>query len=76
MLTVFLSHRETATKDYDRAMVLFQVLMEELDIQHSRFVQEEDFLQQHNIRRHKHHFQVCLLAPRQVQVHLGSLEEQ
>ncbi|XP_067101460.1 signal transducer and activator of transcription 2 isoform X1 [Osmerus mordax] len=48
---------ETASQDYDRAMVLFQVLMEELDIQHSRFVQEDDFLQQHNIRRHKHHFQ-------------------
>ncbi len=41
-------------------MVLFQVLLENLDIQHSRFIQEESFLLQHNIRRYKQNFQVCL----------------
>ncbi|XP_072238387.1 signal transducer and activator of transcription 2 isoform X2 [Leuresthes tenuis] len=46
-----------AARDYDLAMVLFQVLLENLDIQHSRFVQEESFLQQHNIRRYKQNFQ-------------------
>ncbi|XP_017271454.1 signal transducer and activator of transcription 2 [Kryptolebias marmoratus] len=46
-----------AARDYDLAMVLFQVLLENLDIQHSRFVQEEKFLQQHNIRRYKQNFQ-------------------
>uniref|UniRef100_A0A2I4B9W7 Signal transducer and activator of transcription n=1 Tax=Austrofundulus limnaeus TaxID=52670 RepID=A0A2I4B9W7_AUSLI len=46
-----------AARDYDLAMVLFQVLLENLDIQHSRFVQEELFLQQHNIRRYKQNFQ-------------------
>lgn len=51
--------RKRAARDYNRAMVLFQVLLENLDIQHSRFVQEESFLQQHNIRRYKQNFQVC-----------------
>lgn len=41
-------------------MVLFQVLLENLDNQHSRFVQEESFLLQHNIRRYKQGFQVWL----------------
>lgn len=51
--------RKRAARDYNLAMVLFQVLLENLDIQHSRFVQEESFLQQHNIRRYKQNFQVC-----------------
>ncbi|XP_037534813.1 signal transducer and activator of transcription 2 [Nematolebias whitei] len=58
-----------AARDYNLAMVLFQVLLEKLDIQHSRFVQEESFLQQHNIRRYKQNFQryqdePCALASR------------
>ncbi|XP_076012540.1 signal transducer and activator of transcription 2 [Genypterus blacodes] len=59
---------ERAAKDYDFAQVLFQVLLENLDIQHSRFVQQkESFLLQHNIRRYKQTFQKfldepCLLA--------------
>ncbi|XP_041836216.1 signal transducer and activator of transcription 2 isoform X2 [Melanotaenia boesemani] len=48
---------QRAARDNDLAMVLFQVLLENLDIQHSRFVQEESFLQQHNIRRYKQNFQ-------------------
>lgn len=46
-----------ASRDHDLAMVLFQVLLENLDIQHSRFVQEESFLLKHNIRRYKQNFQ-------------------
>uniref|UniRef100_A0A673YVG8 Signal transducer and activator of transcription n=1 Tax=Salmo trutta TaxID=8032 RepID=A0A673YVG8_SALTR len=49
---------DRAARDHDVAMVLFQVLLENLDIQHSRFVQGgESFLLQHNIRRFKHSFQ-------------------
>uniref|UniRef100_A0A8C6LJM3 Signal transducer and activator of transcription 2 n=1 Tax=Nothobranchius furzeri TaxID=105023 RepID=A0A8C6LJM3_NOTFU len=56
-----------AAQDHEHAVVLFQVLLENLDIQHSRFVQEESFLQQHNIRRYKQNFQMyqdepCSLA--------------
>lgn len=40
-------------------MVLYQNLLENLDIQYSRFVHEDAFLQQHNIRRYKQNFQVC-----------------
>lgn len=46
-----------AARDYGLAMVLYQVLLENLDNQYSRFVQEESFLQQHNIRRYKQSFQ-------------------
>uniref|UniRef100_A0A8C7X2X6 Signal transducer and activator of transcription n=1 Tax=Oryzias sinensis TaxID=183150 RepID=A0A8C7X2X6_9TELE len=58
---------QRATQDHALASVLLQVLLENLDIQHSRFVQEELFLQQHNIRRYKHKFQIhqddpCKLA--------------
>ncbi|KAM6928108.1 signal transducer and activator of transcription 2 [Xenentodon cancila] len=58
---------QRAARDYSLAMVLFQVLLENLDNQHSRFVQEESFLQQHNIRRYKQNFQryqdePCVLA--------------
>ncbi|XP_023810507.1 signal transducer and activator of transcription 1-alpha/beta isoform X2 [Oryzias latipes] len=58
---------QRATQDHALASVLLQVLLENLDIQHSRFVQEELFLQQHNIRRYKHKFQMhqddpCKLA--------------
>lgn len=55
-----LFYRQRAAQDHDFAMALFQVLLENLDIQHSRFVQEESFLLQHNIRRRKQNFQVCL----------------
>uniref|UniRef100_A0A673CTL7 Signal transducer and activator of transcription n=1 Tax=Sphaeramia orbicularis TaxID=375764 RepID=A0A673CTL7_9TELE len=53
---------QRAARDPDFAMVLFQVLLENLDIQHSRFVQEESFLMQHNIRRYKHNFQVGFMV--------------
>ncbi|KAM3878570.1 signal transducer and activator of transcription 2 [Diretmus argenteus] len=60
---------ERAVRDHDLAMVLFQVLLENLDIQHSRFVQEESsyILLQHNFRRYKQNFQIhqeepCRLA--------------
>ncbi|XP_061545205.1 signal transducer and activator of transcription 2 isoform X1 [Phycodurus eques] len=54
---------QRAANDYDLAMVLFQVLLENLDIQYSRFVQEEFFLMQHNIRRYKQNFQRYLENP-------------
>ncbi|XP_029006021.1 signal transducer and activator of transcription 2 [Betta splendens] len=54
---------ERAAHDHDLAMVLFQVLLENLDIQHSRFVQDESFLLQHNIRRYKQNFQRYLDDP-------------
>ncbi|KAM8914734.1 signal transducer and activator of transcription 2 isoform 1-T2 [Spinachia spinachia] len=52
-----------AAQDHDFAMTLFQVLLENLDIQHSLFVQEEAFLLQHNIRRRKRNFQGYLDDP-------------
>ncbi|XP_029286743.1 signal transducer and activator of transcription 2 isoform X2 [Cottoperca gobio] len=54
---------QRAAREHDLAMVLFQVLLENLDIQHSRFVQEESFLLQHNIRRYKQNFQRFLDDP-------------
>ncbi|XP_074489679.1 signal transducer and activator of transcription 2 isoform X2 [Sebastes fasciatus] len=54
---------QRAARDHDLARVLFQVLLENLDIQHSRFVQEEAFLLQHNIRRYKQNFQRYLDEP-------------
>ncbi|KAG7238260.1 hypothetical protein INR49_030971, partial [Caranx melampygus] len=54
---------ERAARDHDLAVVLLQVLLENLDIQHSRFVQEESFLMQHNIRRYKQNFQRYLEEP-------------
>ncbi|KAI3370150.1 hypothetical protein L3Q82_024948 [Scortum barcoo] len=54
---------QRAARDHDLAMVLFQILLENLDIQHSRFVQEESFLLQHNIRRYKQNFQRYLDDP-------------
>ncbi|XP_031176842.1 signal transducer and activator of transcription 2 isoform X1 [Sander lucioperca] len=54
---------QRAARDHDFAMVLFQVLLENLDIQHSRFVQEESLLLQHNIRRYKQNFQKYLDEP-------------
>uniref|UniRef100_A0A8D3D8Y6 Signal transducer and activator of transcription n=1 Tax=Scophthalmus maximus TaxID=52904 RepID=A0A8D3D8Y6_SCOMX len=61
-LAVWIENQEwlRAARDHDLAVVLLQVLLENLDIQHSRFVQEESFLLQHNIRRYKQNFQVCL----------------
>ncbi|XP_054639628.1 signal transducer and activator of transcription 2 isoform X2 [Dunckerocampus dactyliophorus] len=58
---------QRAAADYDLALVLFQGLLENLDIQYSRFLQEESFLMQHNIRRYKQNFQryqedPCILA--------------
>ncbi|KPP73916.1 STAT2b-like, partial [Scleropages formosus] len=47
-----------ASQDMSVASILFQVLLEELDKQHSRFVQEgKTFLQQCKFRRFKHNFQ-------------------
>ncbi|XP_057701199.1 signal transducer and activator of transcription 2 isoform X2 [Corythoichthys intestinalis] len=54
---------QRAASDYDLAMVLFQVLLENLDIQYSRFVQEDSFLMQHNFRRYKQNFQRYLENP-------------
>lgn len=51
--------RKRAARDNNLAMVLYQNLLENLDIQYSRFVREVAFLQQHNIRRYKQNFQVC-----------------
>lgn len=61
---------ERAARDYGLAILLFQQLLENLDIQHSRFhLQEDVFLMQHNIRRYKNNFQKyqeepCTLASR------------
>ncbi|XP_074521907.1 signal transducer and activator of transcription 2 [Halichoeres trimaculatus] len=52
-----------AARDHELAVVLFQVLLENLDIQQSRFVQEEAFLLQHNIRRYKQNFLAYLDEP-------------
>ncbi|KAG9353519.1 hypothetical protein JZ751_018189 [Albula glossodonta] len=47
-----------AAQDQSAASILFQSLLENLDTQHSRFVQEgECFLKQRNIRRFKQSFQ-------------------
>nr|ANN87793.1 signal transducer and activator of transcription 2 [Oplegnathus fasciatus] len=64
-LSVWIEKQEwqRAARDHDLAVVLFQVLLENLDIQHSRFVQEESFLLQHNIRRYKQNFQRYLDDP-------------
>lgn len=53
-----------AARDYDLAVLLYQSLLENLDIQYSRFVREEAFLQQHNIRRYKQNFQMFQDDPR------------
>ncbi|KAG8452509.1 hypothetical protein GDO86_004337, partial [Hymenochirus boettgeri] len=42
-----------AAKDQSLATVQFQNLLENLDIQYSRFTQEQEILQQHNFRRFK-----------------------
>lgn len=61
---------QRAARDYGLAILLFQQLLENLDIQHSRFnLQEDVFLMQHNIRRYKNNFQKyqeepCTLASR------------
>ncbi|XP_034022579.1 signal transducer and activator of transcription 2 [Thalassophryne amazonica] len=47
---------ERAARDYNYAVVLFQVLLENLDNQHSRFVHDHSFLLQHNVRRDKQYF--------------------
>ncbi|XP_061076232.1 signal transducer and activator of transcription 2 isoform X2 [Conger conger] len=47
-----------ASQDHSVASILFQALLENLDNQHSRFVQEgESFLMQRNFRRFKQNFQ-------------------
>uniref|UniRef100_A0A672K7B0 Signal transducer and activator of transcription n=1 Tax=Sinocyclocheilus grahami TaxID=75366 RepID=A0A672K7B0_SINGR len=49
---------ERASRDSSRAAFLFQVLLENLDNQFSRFAQEKDsFLLQRNFRRYKQNFQ-------------------
>ncbi|KAK1795723.1 hypothetical protein P4O66_001206 [Electrophorus voltai] len=49
---------EHASRDTSRAVVLFQVLLENLDNQYSRFMQERSFLMQRNFRRFKQDFQI------------------
>uniref|UniRef100_A0A672K7L9 Signal transducer and activator of transcription n=1 Tax=Sinocyclocheilus grahami TaxID=75366 RepID=A0A672K7L9_SINGR len=52
---------ERASRDSSRAAFLFQVLLENLDNQFSRFAQEKDsFLLQRNFRRYKQNFQVSV----------------
>ncbi|XP_053492351.1 signal transducer and activator of transcription 2 isoform X2 [Ictalurus furcatus] len=46
-----------ATRDSSRAVVLFQILLENLDNQYSRFVQENNFLMHRNFRHFKQQFQ-------------------
>lgn len=54
--------RERASRDSSQAAFLFQVLLENLDNQFSRFAQEKDsFLLQRNFRRYKQNFQVSVL---------------
>uniref|UniRef100_A0A8C1SVQ1 Signal transducer and activator of transcription n=1 Tax=Cyprinus carpio TaxID=7962 RepID=A0A8C1SVQ1_CYPCA len=57
---------ERASRDSSQAAFLFQVLLENLDNQFSRFAQERDsFLLQRNFRRYKQNFQVnVLLLPK------------
>ncbi|MGH0160804.1 UNVERIFIED_CONTAM: hypothetical protein FKN15_040024 [Acipenser sinensis] len=51
--------REKASRDVSVASILFQNLLENLDIQYSRFGQEsEAFLLQHNFRSFKQNFQL------------------
>uniref|UniRef100_A0A4W4EYY9 Signal transducer and activator of transcription n=1 Tax=Electrophorus electricus TaxID=8005 RepID=A0A4W4EYY9_ELEEL len=52
---------EHASRDTSRAVVLFQVLLENLDNQYSRFMQERAFLMQRNFRRFKQDFQMDFL---------------
>ncbi|KAM9800417.1 signal transducer and activator of transcription 2 [Syngnathus typhle] len=54
---------QRAIDDYNLAMVLFQALLENLDIQYSRFVQDKSVLMQHNFRRYKQNFQRYLDNP-------------
>uniref|UniRef100_A0A8C1SP59 Signal transducer and activator of transcription n=1 Tax=Cyprinus carpio TaxID=7962 RepID=A0A8C1SP59_CYPCA len=52
---------ERASRDSSQAAFLFQVLLENLDNQFSRFAQERDsFLLQRNFRRYKQNFQVSV----------------
>ncbi|MGH0174779.1 UNVERIFIED_CONTAM: hypothetical protein FKN15_006456 [Acipenser sinensis] len=61
---------EKASRDVSVASILFQNLLENLDIQYSRFGQEsEAFLLQHNFRSFKQNFQ-------DMEHHVKSLEEQ
>ncbi|XP_060776205.1 signal transducer and activator of transcription 2 isoform X2 [Neoarius graeffei] len=48
---------ERALRDSSRAVVLFQILLENLDNQYSRFVQENNFLMHRNFRHFKQQFQ-------------------
>uniref|UniRef100_A0A8B9LCM6 Signal transducer and activator of transcription n=1 Tax=Astyanax mexicanus TaxID=7994 RepID=A0A8B9LCM6_ASTMX len=48
---------EGASRDSSRAVVLFQILLENLDNQYSRFTQERCFLMQRNFKRFKQNFQ-------------------
>ncbi|XP_041097800.1 signal transducer and activator of transcription 2 isoform X2 [Polyodon spathula] len=57
---------EKASRDVSVASILFQNLLENLDIQYSRFGQEsEAFLLQHNFRSFKQNFQVQMLQVQQ-----------
>lgn len=58
---MFLFFRDRAARDPSLAIVLFQVLLENLDNQYSRFLQEgngENFVLQCSFRRFKQNFQV------------------
>uniref|UniRef100_A0A8C9TM78 Signal transducer and activator of transcription n=1 Tax=Scleropages formosus TaxID=113540 RepID=A0A8C9TM78_SCLFO len=56
--SVYLQKVDELYRGQNKAVILFQVLLEELDKQHSRFVQEgKTFLQQCKFRRFKHNFQ-------------------
>ncbi|XP_046725952.1 signal transducer and activator of transcription 2 isoform X2 [Silurus meridionalis] len=48
---------DAASRDSSRAVVLFQILVENLDNQYSRFVHENNFLMHRNFRHYKQHFQ-------------------
>ncbi|XP_030634567.1 signal transducer and activator of transcription 2 [Chanos chanos] len=49
---------ERASREQSRALLLFQILLENMDIQFSRFTQEKDtFLMQRNFKRFKQNFQ-------------------
>uniref|UniRef100_A0A3P8UYP4 Signal transducer and activator of transcription n=1 Tax=Cynoglossus semilaevis TaxID=244447 RepID=A0A3P8UYP4_CYNSE len=64
-LSVWMENQEwpRAAREHDLAVVLLQVLLENLDIQHSRFVQRDAMLLKHNIRRYKQNFQRYLEDP-------------
>uniref|UniRef100_A0A8C1SPB5 Signal transducer and activator of transcription 2 n=1 Tax=Cyprinus carpio TaxID=7962 RepID=A0A8C1SPB5_CYPCA len=62
---------ERASRDSSQAAFLFQVLLENLDNQFSRFAQERDsFLLQRNFRRYKQNFQVSKLTQKSLKYNI------